>query len=397
VFRASHRSRRHTRRRPDLTIDQILEWADRHYQRTGQWPCSTDGPVTDAPAEKWCNLTQALRHGRRGLPGGLSLPQLLAERRGVRNRGALPPLTVEEILSWADAYRDRHQVWPHTDAGPVAEAPGEAWDKIDQALRDGGRGLPGNSSLALLLVAQRGARIHLHEPPLDEERILAWAQAHRERTGRWPVAGSGDVPEEPGETWHAINDALRGGRRGLSAGDSLATLLARRLGARNNTSVPRLTVPRIVAWADQHYARTGQWPTATSGPVVGAPGETWLGIDQALRGGQRGLRLVSSLARLLARQRNVRNRAALAPLTLHQILVWADAHYRRTSAWPGQRSGPVAEAFGETWMGIQTALFKGTRGLPGGDSLHQLLVRTGRKPAEGGELPVPEADAAAGT
>jgi hypothetical protein len=126
VSSASRRPRRHTRPRPDLTIDQILEWADRHYQRTGQWPCSTDGPLADAPVEEWCNLTQALRIGRRGLPGGIRLPQLLAERRGVRNRGALPPLTVEEILSWANAHRD--QAWPHTGAGPVAEAAGERWD-----------------------------------------------------------------------------------------------------------------------------------------------------------------------------------------------------------------------------------------------------------------------------
>jgi len=373
------RPRRLRQRRPRLTIAKILNWADLHYRRTGRWPTSGDGEVTDAPAEKWCNISQALFMGRRGLEGGSSLARLLAEHRGVRNRAALPPLTVEQILAWADAYRERTGTWPRTESGPIPEAPGEVWCNIDQALRDGGRGQPGGSSLPQLLVALRGARVHLHEPSLNEEQILAWAQAHRERTGRWPVAGSGELPEQPGETWHAINDALQDGRRGLPGGDSLAGLLARRLGARNNTSVPRLTLTQIVAWADRHQARTGQWPKLTSGPVLDAPGETWMGIDTALRDGLRGLRGGSSLAQLLAKRRNVRNKAAAPRLTVETILQWADSYHQRRGTWPGQRSGPIAEAFGETWSAVHCALYEGLRGLPGGDSLHQLLVRTGRK------------------
>ncbi|MBI1917005.1 MAG: hypothetical protein HYS12_20035 [Planctomycetes bacterium] len=176
--------------RPPLTIEQILAWADQHHCRTGQWPTSEDREMADAPAEKWCNITQSLQVGTRGLPGGSSLARLLAEHRGVRNRAALPLLTEAEILAWADAYRARTGTWPRTESGSVPEAPGEVWANIDQALRDGGRGQPGGSSLPQLLAARRGARVYLHEPKLNVEQILAWAQAHRERTGRWPVAGS---------------------------------------------------------------------------------------------------------------------------------------------------------------------------------------------------------------
>src|SRR5205085_2453111 len=144
--------------------------------------------------EKWCNISQALYDGRRGLPGGSSLARLLAEHRGVRNRSALPPLTAEQILSWADAYRERHGVWPRTESGTIPEAPGEVWCNIDQALRGGGRGQPGGSSLPQLLAAARGARVHLHEPPLHEDEILSWAKAHHRRTGRWPAAASGAIP-----------------------------------------------------------------------------------------------------------------------------------------------------------------------------------------------------------
>jgi hypothetical protein len=60
------------------------------------------------------------------------------------------------------------------------------------------------------------------------EQILAWADAHHGRAGRWPHCYSGLVLEAPGESWDRINGALREGHRGLPGGDSLARLLARR-------------------------------------------------------------------------------------------------------------------------------------------------------------------------
>jgi hypothetical protein len=64
-------------------------------------------------------------------------------------------------------------------------------------------------------------------PPLSAAQILAWADAHRRRTGRWPSAASGPVREAPGLTWLAVNGALSKGLRGLPRGDSLARLLVR--------------------------------------------------------------------------------------------------------------------------------------------------------------------------
>ena len=63
------------------------------------------------------------------------------------------------------------------------------------------------------------------------------------------------------------------------------------------------------------------------------------------------------------------------PLTIEQILAWADAHHARAGAWPAGRSGPVPEAPGEAWGNINGALRRGHRGLPGGDSLARLLNR----------------------
>jgi hypothetical protein len=144
---------------------------------------------------------------------------------------------------------------------------------------------------------------------------------------------------------------------------------------------PNLTVAQILAWADAHRRRTGTWPTARSGPIPEAPGQTWSTVAAALRQGRRGLPGGTSLARLLAEQRGRRSRVALPPLTEVQILGWADAHHERTGCWPSAASGPVLGAAGEMWRAVNSALGNGHRGLPGGDSLARLLVRHGRRRA----------------
>src|SRR5687768_6220821 len=83
----------------------------------------------------------------------------------------------------------------------------------------------------------------------------------------------------------------------------------RTLDVRNDVNVPRLTVEEILQRADAHFALTGSWPMASSGFVVGMPDETWAALDSALRGGLRGLPSGLSLARLLAAERGVKNKA----------------------------------------------------------------------------------------
>jgi hypothetical protein len=69
-------------------------------------------------------------------------------------------------------------------------------------------------------------------PKLTAEQILAWADAHHRRTGRWPRTTSGPVPEAPGENWKAIGAALRQARRGLTRFSTLARLLEQERGVR---------------------------------------------------------------------------------------------------------------------------------------------------------------------
>jgi superfamily II DNA or RNA helicase len=359
---------------PALTIQQILEWADEQQTRTGEWPNVKSGPVQAAKGETWLGLNTALDKGNRGLPDGSSLAKLLSEYRDVRNQKGLSPLTIPQILIWADDHRQRTGEWPNQKSGPVHSVKGETWTGIDSALWKGIRGLPGGSTLAQLLSEYRGIRNIHGLPPLTISKILEWMDDHRQRTGKWPTENSGPVHAEKGATWKGVEVALYQGRRGLSGGSSLARLLAEHRGARNKQAQPRLKIPNILEWADDHKQQTGEWPKRNSGPVIAAKGETWTGVDVALNQGRRGLARGSSLAKLLSEYRDVRNHMELQQLTIQIILEWADEHIERTGNRPTRNSGLIKAAKGEKWAGVDYALRQGARGLPGGSTLAQLLA-----------------------
>jgi hypothetical protein len=87
-------------RPPELTISQILAWADEYQSRAGRWPDCQSGPIAEAPGETWGAIDWSLRKGRRGLPGGLSLPRLRDHERSAKQHtqrncapnAAFPPL-----------------------------------------------------------------------------------------------------------------------------------------------------------------------------------------------------------------------------------------------------------------------------------------------------------------
>jgi hypothetical protein len=203
------------------------------------------------------------------------------------------PLNVEKILAWADSYHEARGVWPTMTSGPVLGAKEIAWGSIDRYLRYGGRGLQGGTSLARLLAEKRGAS-QRRKRRLSVDQILFWADGHFAERGEWPTGLSGPVARAPGENWGRIDGALRVGCRGLPGGSSLRRILE------ENRALPgrTLTIEKIQAWRVAHFVQTGYWPSPSSGPIDGAPGETWSKIDAALRGGYRGLPGGSSLGRL---------------------------------------------------------------------------------------------------
>ena len=183
------------------------------------------GTIIGALCEKWVNVHANLCRGGRGLPGGITLAQLLERERGVSNLKNRPRLTPQQILIWADAHFKRTGAWPVQRSGRIFDSPSETWLGVDAALGIGGRGLPGGDSLAALLTRERDARKKRNLPVLSYKLVLAWADAYHQRTGRWPTHKSGPIADAPGETWLAVDMALRQGIRGLKGDSSLFQFL----------------------------------------------------------------------------------------------------------------------------------------------------------------------------
>jgi hypothetical protein len=190
--------------RSQLTIDQILAWADEYHRQHGSWPHMTAGPI-EGTTETLSGVNFALYRGRRGLTGKASLAGLLREHRGVVVRQNA--LDEETIFQWATAHYGQTGNWPSTKSGAVHGVQGETWNAIHDALLTGRRGLHGGSSLAKLL-ADHG--VHREDArKLRPTEILKWADSFLREHGHWPYADSGRVAESPKDTWLAIDAALR--------------------------------------------------------------------------------------------------------------------------------------------------------------------------------------------
>lgn len=374
----SPKRKRQRAEKPRLTVRQVLEWADSFHRRTGCWPKKDSGriPLTN---ETWCGIHQALSKGCRGFSAGSTLAKLLSEHRGVRNRMDLPILKEKEIVLWAKAHFQRTGEWPTVNSG-IHGLPRETWYAVNAALFRGTRGLPGGTSLTRLLASQGLKRNRLTPPALSVNQILQWADAYYARHGRWPTINSGSFEgsiKGNNENWSGINKALRLGKRGLAGSSSLAKLLLRHRGVTNPRHVPDLNESEIVRWAKAHFRRTGKWPTANTGPINEAPGESWSAVVAACKHGGRGLPTGSSLARLLDAHGLKRNHRALPPLSIQQILKWARRFHARHGEWPDKNSGAIDACPAETWMAVDAGLVSGGRGLPGGSSLSKLFRELG--------------------
>jgi hypothetical protein len=362
--------------RPRLTLEQVLAWADAHHAATGAWPTLGSGKVLGCESEDWSLIDNLLRLGQRGLPGGLSVARMLQRHRGVSDRRVREPVTIEQVLRWADAHHLATGQWPACDSGVVAGGPnGLTWRAVCAALTRGGRGLPRGWTLCRLLAEKRDVR-----PELNYERILAWADAFHAASGRWPTAHCGAVADAERETWSAIDRSLKEGVRGLPGGESLCSFLAAHRRARNKRRTRPLRVEQILAWADAFHAAHGGWPHTGSGLVEQASGETWQAIDSALKKSGRGLDTRISLARLLLEHRGPDAHNRPPGLGVAQVLAWADAFHAANGRWPTKRSGAVPGAPQENWNKIDLALCNGHRGLPRLGSLARLLAQYRNRP-----------------
>lgn len=140
-------------REDELTEDFICERANDHKTRTGYWPKHTSGKVHGgADGDTWSVYNHSLSRGKRGLPGGSSLADLLDRRFGVTNYHNKPNLSDGLIIRIAASHFMSTNRWPTQHSGPVEGGhPGDTWLGYHRALADGNRSLPGGTTLSKLL------------------------------------------------------------------------------------------------------------------------------------------------------------------------------------------------------------------------------------------------------
>ena len=292
------------RERSKLSIPKILKWADQHHARTGRWPTSRDEWVNGVTGERWSAIHEALRRGLRGLPGGSSLHQLLVTKRHALDpRMAMPELTGQQILKWADAFHKRRKRWPGRDSGIVTDEPSLTWGTIDRYIKRGVVRHKSAKTLSDLLSKARDVWDARGKPELSDQLILKWVQDHRRITGQWPVTSSGRVKTAANESWIALDMALRNGVRGLKGGTTLLKLVTKHRHRIGDPDIAPISEAQIRRWAAAYRRRTGRNPTRKSGKVAGA-NLTWGAIDAMLARGKRGLKGGRSLANLLGGPRS---------------------------------------------------------------------------------------------
>jgi hypothetical protein len=350
----------------------IVELADAFKFQKGHWPKQTSGAFK---GDCWGSINSALIYGLRGLPGGDTLPKLLARERGVRNIADISPLSEKIILKKIRHYKKKTGRWPKVKSKKLT---GEeySWSSIDNHLRKGSWGLKKGSSLRDLMERELGVpnRLSKHRS-LTEKQILKWADDHFRRVGEFPVKSrkGGGCIAGTDWSWSKINDALIRGSFGLERGSSLAKLLETKRGVVNIHNQSEITVQEILQTADNHKEKKGSYPNVNSGRSE-LCGLSWKSIDGYLRNGNRGLPENSSLAIVLEKHRGKKNNYTAKKLNYEQILQWGDDFYQLNSRYPNKNDGRI-QGTNETWKVVEASMTKAQRGLTYATTLRKLFEK----------------------
>ena len=245
-----------------------------------------------------------LVNGLRGLAGGSSLTQLLVEHRGIRSTGYAPPLTIPQILAWADLYRAGTADGLQTGPDRSPRAPGETWLAIRCALVEGLRGLAWR--IVALTAARTDDRIAPRNGSSFDLRAGHPPMGRRVPRAAWQVAEQVFRvyrPRPQVRVWrnHRARPSSRPSRPPREFDDSPVTRRASRASAQNkhagsddsaDTGLGRC-IPRA----------SGRWPDPESGPIPESADDTWSSVHYALSKGRRGLSGGLTLPRLLDQER----------------------------------------------------------------------------------------------
>lgn len=259
---------------------------------------------------------------------------------------------------------------------------GESFGTIDKHLRDGGRGLPGGSSLYQLLEE------HGLGPKITEDDILDAAKFHFFQVkadmgqGKWPSSSDKtEITSGPleGKTWKGIDTALRRGYFGLPSGTTLSKFLKAH-GCHN------MLDPRDVVQAAQlHFEETkrktgrGKWPSSKdnnmikSGPLKG---EKWSSVHTAIRDGYRGFEPIDGGLPTFLKAHDCYDRPLVKQDVIISALIYKSRHPE--NKWPNnkvkEQIGDDTLLHGMRWSAVDKRKI-------GGMSLRQIIDEYDAYPA----------------
>lgn len=217
-----------------LTEERLVGLIRVYRRRMGKWPSLESEVVWDQDAagdwvqvreENWEGINRALRHGTRGLSAFKG--QSLAQFR--HHHDLHDQLTEAQVVRWIKLFHEKmdkwptqydEQIWDRTEPGAWFLVEDEHWSKIDQALRQRGRGLHEVDATSLPLLRRKHG---LHND-LNAQQLIQWLRLFKQKEDRWPNLNDKTIWEQDAsgvwvivkrESWTIVNTALRLGLRGL--------------------------------------------------------------------------------------------------------------------------------------------------------------------------------------
>ena len=305
-------------------------------------------------------------------------------------------MTKDKILVAVERFVQRNGNPPTRLSGDATAYFGEpeTWLNIDNALRFGLRGLEDDGSSLFKLLVEQG---HRESPPdttpMTEQQVKAalvsFAKDHKGRipTQMCPADEVAPYLEAPGVTWANLDERLRIGRCGFPGGSSISQVaVAAGIRAERGRCPP---LGEIRDAARSYIAQHGKLPSLRAGPATPHFGrhETWHRVHALLQK-EHGLSLRELIFDLKPAKAP---KVPLSKVTLSEdaILVAAKAFRDSQGRLPSYYSGDATAYFPTlggklSWRMVNRALVRGTRGLPGGTSLAQLLVQHGLRHRKSG-------------
>tara|TARA_R110002072_G_scaffold63628_3_gene158080 strand:- start:743 stop:2167 length:1425 start_codon:yes stop_codon:yes gene_type:complete len=262
--------------------------------------------------------------------------------------------------------------WPSCkDYSSISDGPlrGESFGTIDKHLRDGGRGLPGESSLSQLM-EEHGLGSHITiQDILDAAKLHFFQTKEKTGVGKWPSSSDRTrITSGPleGKTWKGIDTAFHRGYFNLPSDTTLSCFLKENGCFDSNIIDPS----DVVEAAKLHYSQMkektgrGRWPSSKDNKVIETgplKGEKWSSIHTAIRDGYRGFDPTEGGLPAFLRAHDCYDRA----ITKNDIIVSA-LYYKtqnKDNKWPSNKTkAPVCDdtvLHGMTWASIDKRKIEG--------------------------------------